>query len=99
VNAQSRITSDLLDTFLPGCSDEERALRERIMRARDLATTRVTSLQSSHARSIAWIIVETATEWVFQPARLEQLRDVANHLTRLLMCAGFAEQMEVGNAG
>jgi hypothetical protein len=85
-----------IDTFIPGCTDRGRRIRQRLLKARDLASSRVANLSSGHARSLTWMLIETATWWVFSPATPDDLEDVANHCLRLFMCADFAEQMENG---
>jgi hypothetical protein len=97
MNAPSRIVSSPVETFLPGCAGEELKLRERLVKARELTTSRLPFLKSDNARALSWIILETVTVWVYAPASTDDLRDVANHCLRLFMCADFAEQMERTN--
>lgn len=96
MNAPTSLTRDRLDTFIPGCGPEERILREAILKARDLATSRLPALETPHARQCAWQMVEVATEWAFRPASIADLQDVRMHLLRLMRCITFAEQMELG---
>lgn len=99
MNAQSRILADPIGTFLPGCVDpEEVKLRTRLLTARELATSRIPLLQSEHARTLNWILLETVQAWVYGPASVDELRDVANHCLRLFMCSTFAEAAQGGEA-
>lgn len=97
MNAPSQLLADPIATFVPGCVDpEERQLRTRLLTARELATARIPRLRSDHARSINWVLLETVQAWVYAPASVDELRDVANHCVRLFMCSNFAERMEGG---
>ncbi len=96
MNAHSKMLADPLGTFIPGCGDDERKLRSRLYRARDIATSRVCNVKSGDARELYWMVIRTCTEWVFRPAKIDELLDAINHCARLFMCAGFAEREEQG---
>jgi hypothetical protein len=92
MNAPSAILADPLRAFIPGCDHDERKLRNRLLRARDIATSRVCNLENADARELYWMAIRTVTEWVYRPAKPDELQDALNHCTRLFMCAGFAER-------
>lgn len=96
--AVSRLVADPMTTFLPGCEGEERALREKIRLQRDIACSRVATLQSEAARVINWLVVDLANAWVFSPATLDQLRDVRAQGLRLLIATNAAERIEAIHA-
>ena len=96
MNAPSSRPSSSIEAFLPGCEGEELKLRERLVKGRDVATARLPALQSANARALCWMIVETASAWVFVSASTDDLRAAANHCVRLFMCADFFERMEGG---
>ncbi len=91
---RSRILEDPIGLFIPGCSDDERRLRERLLKAREIATSRVVGLRSSNARILLWLLLETVTDHLYAACSQEQLRDAADHCVRLFMCATHAERLE-----
>lgn len=98
MNAPAPIVADPIATFLPGCDGEELHLRRRLARARDIASSRVRTARSSDAQALLWMIVQTATAWLFASAPQDELQDAINHCVRLFMCAGFSERLEVEHA-
>jgi hypothetical protein len=94
MTAHSPILADPISTFIPGCGDDERKVRGRLYRARDIATSRVTNVKSGDARELYWMAIRTCTEWLYRPAKLDELRDAIDNCTRLFMCAGFFEREE-----
>ncbi len=92
MNAPSTILADPIGTFMPECGGEERQLRARLYRARDIATSRVIIAKSSDARELYWMVVRTVTAWLYRSAKLEELQGALNHCVRLFLCADFAER-------
>lgn len=93
MNAPSRSPLSSGEAFLPGCEGEELKLRERLLKGRNMATARLHVLQSANARALLWMMIETASAWVFVSASTDDLRAAANHCVRLFMCADFFERM------
>ena len=77
---------DAISTFIPDCIDpEERALREQLYKARDIATANL-SLYTGDAQHLNLMIACVAQDHVFAPATVEQLR-LALQYCRALMRA------------
>jgi len=86
-----------IDVFAPWAAGEERGLRLRIHKARDIAQARAARSRHVHARSIYWSAAEIAHAWVFQRAPSDQLNDILEALTRLFLAAGAIERLEAPN--
>ncbi len=89
----SRILNDPIGLFRPGCTDEERRLRERLLKAREFATARVVHLRSADARIFTWLLLDTVTVHLYASATLEELEDALEHCLRLSMCAQYSERL------
>lgn len=87
-----------VDVFAPWAGEEERALRMRIHRARDLAQARATRSEHEQARSAYWLAAELAGEWVFKRASNEALWDVLKGLTWLFLFAGMIIRLDAPDA-
>jgi hypothetical protein len=94
MNALSSIKrADDLATFLPGCDGEERELREKLRGFRNAASALIGATESANARSLAWMIVEVATNWLYAPADERALREINRFANRLLTTAVQAESL------
>jgi hypothetical protein len=93
---RSRILDDPIGLFIPGCRNDERHLRERLLKAREIASSRVVHLRSANARILTWLLLETVTEHLYAPVTEDELRDAADQCLRLFMCSQFAERLETG---
>lgn len=89
---------DPVRVFAPWCGDEERALRVRIHRARDIAQARAARSKHCHARSLYWMSAQFAGDWVFTRAPVADLNAILETLTRLFLAAGTIEQLEAPDA-
>ena len=98
MNTPSRIVADPVGLFCPGCTPDERRLRERLLKARDIAGNRVRNAATAHGRALLWMVVETATTWVYALAPLDELEAACRQCVRLIQCAGFAE-LEASDEG
>ena len=92
MNAPAQInaaTDDPILVLMPGVSPEEYQQRKRIQSVRKIPV-----MQPGQALQLAWITVETATEWLFAPADLETITDVAEQCRRLLIVSDTAEELQ-----
>lgn len=85
---------DPVDVFAPWAGEEERALRIRIHRARDVATARAGRSQHGRARTLYWLAAQLASDWVFTRAPITDLSEILAALTRLFLTAGMIERLE-----
>src|SRR4051794_39680073 len=84
-----------VDIFAPWSGADERALRLRIHRARDIAQARAGRSKHTRARAVYWIAAQLAGDWVFARAPNESLEGVLEALSRLFLVAGTLERLEV----
>lgn len=91
---------DPISLFVGGCSDpEERKLRERLVRARDLATVNASRLEpGGHAQTLSVLAVELTSAHCFAPCSIERLKTAADQTLRLLAAASCAESLEGASA-
>jgi len=80
--------------LMPGLSPEEYQQRKRIQSVRNIMTAKIPELQPGHAIQLTWIAIETATQWLFAPADLERITEVAEQLRRLLIVSETAATLE-----
>lgn len=76
---------------------ERKALRRRLQNASTLAAARATRAQSGAARQLLWLTSQTAASWTFSSRSEPELREMADCLVRLVMCASAFERLE-GNS-
>jgi hypothetical protein len=93
---RSPVLDDPIGLFLPGCPEDERKLRERLLRAREFATSKVVYLRSTNARILTWMLLETVSSHLYASASQDDLRDVLDQCLRLAMCADFFERQGAG---
>ena len=89
---------DPVRIFAPWCDNEERALRLRIHKARDIAQARACRSKHGRARAIYWTAAQLSGAWVFQRVSTEELGDILEALTRLFLVAGTIERLEAPDA-
>lgn len=89
---QQQITA--ADVFAPWAGPEERALRVRIHRARDVAQARASRSKHGRAKQVYWIAAQMAGDWVFCRTEIDLLKDVLASLARLFLVAGSIERLE-----
>jgi len=96
MNAPAEITRPDCPILLlmPGLSPDEYQQRRRIQSVRNIMTAKIPEMQPGHALQLAWIAIETATQWLFAPADLETITNVAEQCRRLLIVADTAEELE-----
>lgn len=85
---------DPLRVFMPSIGEDEHAIRERIAVCRDCASWSLREVECSHARTLLWLVVETAIAWLYCPADADTLARVAGHLHTLLQSATLAQELE-----
>lgn len=85
---------DDIQTFLPGLSDEEYALRVKLRSWRNTAGAMIATTQSDAARQLAWMASDFATELIYSPADHGLLREVIQFCRRLMLTAIQAENLE-----
>ena len=91
----SRISADPIGLFLPWATEEEKNHRERLLRARELASSNLRVARSPHAISLLWMVVETVTAWAYASASVADLIDARRQCMRLARAASFAEREPV----
>ncbi len=87
-----------IDVFAPWSGPEERGLRLRIHKARDIAQARAIRSTHERARSIYWIAAALAGAWVFTRAPIDDLNEILAGLNRLFLAAGMIERLEAPDA-
>ena len=85
---------DDITAFMGTLPPEEYELRRRIRVARNAASFKLRRTDSDNARALCWQVAETATAWLYAPADLEALTEVAKLLRRLLTVADQFEIVE-----
>lgn len=88
---------DPILTMLPGCHGEEYVQRRRIQSVRNIMTAKIPEMEPGHALQLAWIAIETATQWLFANTDLETITSVAEQCRRLLIVSDTAEQLSGGD--
>jgi hypothetical protein len=87
---------DDIRVFLGAISDEEYAVRSKLRTARNASSWRVSSAESAHARTLLWMCSSTASAWIYAPADVEWLAEVAEYCRSLLALAEKAENLGAG---
>ena len=87
---------DPIDAFVPGASDDEKALRRRVHGVQGAATARASHSPSGKARTLFWQAAQAAAEWTFAPASKDQLRDVLRACSQMLCAGNIFEMLEGG---
>jgi hypothetical protein len=85
---------DDIVTFLGAIPAEEHEQRRRIRVCRNAASYKATTTENPHVLSLCWIATETATAWIYAPANVAELTEVASYLRRLLILADQAQVVE-----
>lgn len=85
---------DAIRVFAPWSGDEERALRLRIYKARDIAQARAARSKHGRARAIYWTAAQMAGDWVFQRAPTDDLNEILAALSRLFLVTSAIERLE-----
>jgi hypothetical protein len=84
-----------VDIFAPACKGEDRELRLRLHKARDIATARATRCKHGSARVVYWLAADIASAWVFRRGvALADMQEVRATLARLFMAATSIERLE-----
>ena len=79
-------------------SEEERKLRLRLHKARDVAGRRAEQSQTGPgARAIYLLAADAAGAWIFRAARIDQLQDAIELVTRLFQAAAPADRLEASD--
>lgn len=96
MNAPAEITrTDCpIVTLMPDCCGEEYKQRKRIQSVRNIMTAKIPEMSPGHALQLAWIAIETASQWLFAPADLETITNVAEQCRRLLIVSDTAQELE-----
>lgn len=95
MNAPVRIEpADDITVFLGDIPADEYEQRRRIRSARNCASFKTTQTESEPARQLAWLACDFASVWIYRPASIDELTEVAKLLRRLLTVADQAEQIE-----
>ena len=94
IRTESQPALDPINALRPWGTPEEKALRRRLHKAWSIGAARATSAQSGSARSIFWLAAQTASDWTFAPRSEADLKEMADCLVRLFLCAGAFERLE-----
>lgn len=89
-------TPDDISTFLGTIPIEEYKVRAKLRTARNAASWRVTKAESGHARTLYWMCSSAASQWIYAPADVEWLTNVAEYCRGLLAMAEQAENLGAG---
>lgn len=89
----SRPYCDDIRTFLPNIDPAEYALRAKMRSLRNTASAMIARTDCSVSRQLAWIVVETATDWLYSPAQEAELEDLNRLFNRLMLTAIQAENI------
>lgn len=84
---------DEITTFLGTIPAEEHEARRRLKTCRNAGTVKATRTECAQARALAWMVTETASEWIYAPADIESLEQVTAYLVTLLRAADQAEAL------
>lgn len=82
------------EVFRPWDDVTERHLRSRILKCQRVATQRIKTTSSDHARTVYWVALDMASHSAFAQAKLAHLKDVIHGLTRLFLVAAQIERWE-----
>jgi hypothetical protein len=85
--------ADDITTFMGTIPADEYEQRRRIRTARNAASYKVTQTECADARALCWMVTECATAWIYAPADVAMLTEVAQYLRRLLIVADHAEKL------
>jgi hypothetical protein len=87
---------DDIRVYLGAIPDDEYAARAKLRTARNAASWRVSRVDSAHARTLLWMCSSAAAQWIYAPADVEWLDNIADYCRRLL---AMADQAEILGAG
>jgi hypothetical protein len=88
---------DPITTMLGRLDPAEHEQRRRIHACRELASYAVSLPHSPSARQLYWILCDMATAYLYAPADLPVLTDVAEFCRRLLLVADQADRLEAAD--
>lgn len=87
--------ADPIEAFRSWESDEVKAIRRRLLKARNIASARAASSPSQAARRVFWEANEIAAQWLFAPVEAGRLAAIANALVHLFVAAATLERAEI----
>ena len=90
----SATSLDDITVFLGTIPPAEYEMRRRIRASRNAASFAATQTECASALTLYWMVCDTATQWIYAPADLDRLADVAKFCTRLMITAGHAERLD-----
>ena len=85
---------DPIEAMRPWGTPAERALRRRLHKSWQLSAAGAARAQSGTARAILWMIAQTASDWTFSGRNEDELKEMADTLVRLFLCANAFEKLE-----
>jgi hypothetical protein len=88
------LPADPIEALRPWGTAEEKAVRRRLHKAWALGAAGATRAQSGTARTLLWLIAQTASDWTFAARSEAELGDMADTLVRLFGCANAFERLE-----
>lgn len=86
------LPADPVVSLVPWATGEGLRLRRALLKARDLATSRLAAAKFDETRSLLRMIVAVASEYALSGASEGQLGDARNQCLRLMLAAGFFER-------
>lgn len=94
MSVHAPIKPDPVAAFMPWVEDTERGLRRRLLCFQQRAGTRAHIAESDPARTLWWMICDTAASHAFAPSTPAHLQDVLTALTRMSLSADAFERWE-----
>ena len=85
---------DPIEALRPWGTPEEKALRRRLHKAWALGAAKATNTKSGAGRQLYWLTAQVASDWTFAPRSEADLKEMADCLVRLFMCANVFERLE-----
>lgn len=92
--ATAQVESNAIGLLMPHLNEDERQLRQALRNAQTWAAARAVHTHSDNARTILWMISDTASRWQFAPAACEDLTRVRHLCLRLRLASNDFEQLD-----
>ena len=94
MTAHSPVKADPIGALMQWVEGSERSLRRRLLAFQHRASSRARLCENDRARSLWWIICDTAADNAFAPAAPAHLEEVLRSLTYLSMAADSFQNWE-----
>ena len=91
---KSQVEADAIRLLMPGITEDERQLRQALRNAQTWAASFAVRTASDNARSLLWLINDTASRWTFAPATVDDLTFIRQTCLYLRMAANHFDRLE-----